>query len=281
MKKTFLERIFLFTAFLFLFSSGYGQKKGNLFIIGGGTRTPELMNELVRTADPAAGDYIVILTMATSVPEESYESIRSQLAGLCTNKITNFNFTKAEANEKVSWIDSVRNAKLIYVVGGDQNKFMEVVNGSALYSSLHEAYKNGATISGTSAGAAIMSQIMITGEEKDKENKNTFKEIRSNNVVTSEGMGFINKAIIDQHFIKRSRYNRLISVLADHPGKMVIGIDESTAIVVTGKKVRVVGESQVVVISNPKKLKITIKGRVSFKNARLSLFEAGDRFKLK
>lgn len=280
MKKNLFERFFLLTVFVFVLSSGYGQK-GSLFIIGGGERTPELMVELIKTANPSMNDYIVILTMATSVPEESYESTRSQLAKICNNKITNFNFNKAQANDQKVWIDSVRNAKLIYIVGGDQNKFMDVVRGSALYDAMHLAYKNGATISGTSAGAAVMSQIMITGEEKDKKNKDTFKEIRSDNVVTAQGMGFIDKAIIDQHFIKRSRYNRLLSVLADHPEKMVIGIDESTAIVVTGKKVNVVGESQVVVISKPKKLRILDKGKVAFKNARLSLFTAGDQFKLK
>lgn len=280
MKKTFLDKFILFTAFIFVLSSGYGQK-GSLFIIGGGERTPELLDDLIRTANPAESDYIVILTMATSVPEESFKSIQSQLSGVCKNLITGFNFSKTQANENKLWIDSVRNAKLIYIVGGDQNKFMDVVRGSTLYDAMHEAYKKGATISGTSAGAAIMSQIMITGEEKDKKNKDTFKEIRNDNVVTSEGMGFINKAIIDQHFIKRSRYNRLISVLADHPDKMVIGIDESTAIVVTGKKVRVVGESQVVVISKPKKMKISDKNKVAFKNARLSLLKSGDHFKLK
>lgn len=281
MKKNFLERFILLTGFIFALSSGYAQKKGSLFIIGGGERTPELLGELIRTANPVQSDYIVILTMATSVPEESYASIRAQLSSVWNNPITNFNFNKAQANEHKIWIDSVRNAKLIYVVGGDQNRFMDVVRGSALYDALHQAYNNGSTISGTSAGAAIMSQIMITGEEKDTTNKNSFRDIRSDNVVTTEGMGFIHRAIIDQHFIKRSRYNRLISVLADHPDKMVIGIDESTAIVVSGRKARVVGESQVVVISKPRKLKITVNGKVSFKNARLSLFEAGDRFKLK
>ena len=280
MKKNLFERFILITVFVFALSSVFGQK-GSLFIIGGGERTTELMEELIKTANPALSDYIVILTMATSVPDESFESIRSQLSGLCKNTITGFNFNKNQANDQQDWIDSVRNAKLIYIVGGDQNRFMDVVKGSKLYDAMHQAFKNGSTISGTSAGAAVMSEIMITGEEKDKKNKDTFKEIRSDNVVTTQGMGFINRAIIDQHFIKRSRYNRLISVLADHPDKMVIGIDESTAIVVSGKKVSVVGASQVVVISKPKKLKISDNGKVSFKNARLSLFSSGDHFKLK
>ncbi|MGN6533644.1 MAG: cyanophycinase [Ginsengibacter sp.] len=281
MKKKIIERGFLLTAFVFIMAGGYGQKKGNLFIIGGGERTPELMKELIITADPAAGDYFVVLTMATSEPEESYEFLYSQLSALCKNKITGFNFTKSQANDQTNWIDSVRHAKLIYIVGGDQNRFMDVVRGSALYHAMHDAYKNGATISGTSAGAAVMSQIMITGEEKDKTDKGGFKDIKKDNAVTAQGMGFIINAIVDQHFIKRSRFNRLLSVLSDHPDKMVIGIDESTAIIVTGNKVRVTGESGVVVISNPKKIRISGKGMVAFKNARLSLFTQGDHFKLK
>lgn len=281
MKKQFLKKIILLAVFVFAISCAFSQKRGSLFIIGGGERSPELLGELIKTADPSTSDYIVILTMATSVPEESYKFIRSQLSGICKNPITGFNFTKAQANDNEIWIDSVRHARLIYIVGGDQNRFMDVVRGSRLYDAMHQAFNNGATISGTSAGAAVMSKIMITGEERDKKDKDSFKEIKRDNAITSQGMGFITDAVIDQHFIKRSRYNRLLSVLADHPHKIVIGIDESTAIIVTGKKVSVVGESQVVVISKPEKLKISDKGTVSFKNARLSLFMAGDSFELK
>lgn len=279
MKSNYLRTVFLLTVFLFTVSVGYCQK-GSLFIIGGGSRPPELLKELIKTADPAPNDYIVVLAMATSLPQESFESIRTQLSGLCKNAITGFNFTKDQANTSKSWIDSVRHARLIYIVGGDQNKFMEVVRGSVLYGAMHQAYDNGATISGTSAGAAVMSEIMITGAERDSTDKNSFKEIKKDNVVTAQGMGFVRKAVIDQHFIKRSRYNRLISVLADHPDKMVIGIDESTAIIVKGDNVSVVGESQVIVISNPKAIKISDEDKVTFKEARLSLFARGDHFKL-
>lgn len=255
------------------------NSKGSLFIIGGGERTPELVNQLVETANLQPNDYIVILPMATGVPEESIAYFSSQISKVCNNKIASFNFNKAQADEHQSWIDSVKNARLIYITGGDQNKFMNIVKDTKLFTALHAAYNNGATISGTSAGAAIMSEIMITGSEKEKDNK--FSEIKNNNILTSTGMGFINTAIIDQHFIKRSRFNRLISVLADHPKKMVIGIDESTAIIVTGNKAKVVGESQVVVISKPKKLLFFNKNKVSFKDAKISLFSPNQTFKLK
>lgn len=281
MKKNLSKRFILLFAFVFTISFAYSQQKGNLFIIGGGERSAELMAELVKTANLGPADYMVILPMASGVPDESVESISKELSALSENHITSFNFNKAEANDRQSWIDSVRNARLIYITGGDQNRFMEVVRGTTLYDALHESFNKGATIAGTSAGAAVMSRIMITGEEKDKKDNSNFREIKSDNVVTSEGMGFITTAIIDQHFIRRSRYNRLLSLLTDHPDKMVIGIDEGTAIVVKGKQVSVTGESQVVVISSPKKLKKAGKDKVGFNKAVLALLISGDNFKLK
>lgn len=280
MKKDIFKRYALLLAFACTTSLGYGQK-GSLFIIGGGERSPALVKELVKTANLRSTDYIVILPMATSVPEESIALISAQLSEFCTNPVASFNFTKAQANDNQSWIDSVQHARLIYVTGGDQNKFMDIIGGSKLYEAMHSAYRNGATVSGTSAGAAIMSQIMITGAQKGDSDTGSFREIKGNSAVTSQGVGFLTSAIIDQHFIMRSRYNRLLSVLADHPDKMVIGIDESTAIIVTGKKAKVVGDSQVVVVSDPKNMHVYDKGKVAFRDARFSLFSHGQSFKLK
>lgn len=273
-RKSALLIAFVSTSFL-----SFGQNKGSLFIIGGGDRSPALVKQMVETAKLKPTNYIVVLPMATSIPEESVAYISGQLSAACNNKVTSFNFTRAQADNQQTWIDSVKNARFIFITGGDQNKFMDVVRGTKLYEALHQAFRNGATISGTSAGAAVMSQIMITGEEKGKSDKDSFREIKSNSVVTSSGMGFLTSAIIDQHFIIRSRYNRLLSALADHPDKTLIGIDEATAIIVTGKKVTVAGESQVVVVSKPKQLK---KGnKATFKNAALSLYSAGESFELK
>lgn len=275
------KKIFLVLCVILAVSFGYGQDRGSLFIIGGGERSGELMKDLIRTADLSPKDYIVVLLMSTTLPDQSYNAIRKQLSELCRNAITGFNFTREQADNDIQKLDSVRRARLIYVVGGNQNRFMDVVYGTRLYTAMHRAFGDGATIAGTSAGAAIMSEIMITGEEKDKDDKNAFREIRKDNVVTAAGMGFVRDAIIDQHFIRRSRYNRLLSALADHPSTTVIGIDEATAIIVKGKHVRVAGESQVVVVSNPGRLETFNGEKVAFVNAQLSLYKPGDQFELK
>lgn len=279
MRTYFNKKSALLSTLLFCTVLSFSQNKGSLFIIGGGDRSPALVKQMVETAKMKESDYIVVLPMATSIPEESVAYISGQLSAVCSNKIASFNFTRAQADNQTNWIDSVKHARFIFITGGDQNKFMAVVRGTKLYEALHQAYRNGATISGTSAGAAVMSQIMITGEQRGKSDSESFKEIKSNSVITSQGMGFLTSAIIDQHFIIRSRYNRLLSALADHPDKMLIGIDEATAIIVTGKKATVSGDSQVVVVSKPKQLK---KGnKATFKNAAISLYSAGESFELK
>jgi cyanophycinase len=281
MKKDLFKLYTVLVALIWTTGLSFGQNKGHLFIIGGGDRSPALMQELVQTAQLSATDYIVILPMATSIPEESIAYVSQQLSEHCQNRIASFNFTPEQANNRQDWIDSVQNARLIYVTGGDQNKFMDVVRGSKLYDALHHAYRHGATISGTSAGAAIMSQIMITGAQKGDDDSGTFREIKSDYAVTSEGMGFLTDVIIDQHFIMRSRYNRLLSLLSDYPDKIVVGIDEATAVVITGKHAKVVGESQVVVITKPKKVQKPAHGKVAFRDAKLSLLTHGQSFKLK
>src|SRR6185369_16866409 len=101
------------------------------------------------------------------------------------------------------------------------------------------------------------------------------------NIEITEGLGLIEHVIIDQHFIARSRYNRLISALHDYPGFLGIGIDESTAIIVDHKQIRVVGESQVLVFSTSSKMGNTSKGLITFSNLNIKGYIAGASFQLK
>ena len=88
-------------------------------------------------------------------------------------------------------------------------------------------------IAGTSAGAAVMGPVMITGDEiPPPEDEKSFSTILSDNVVTTPGLGFLPGTVVDQHFVARKRLNRLIAVCLEKPDLLGIGIDESTAILV-------------------------------------------------
>lgn len=274
------QLFFLLILFLPLLTiAQQSTRKGNLFIIGGGHRTEGINWQMIQTADLNKNDYIVVLPMASSEPDSSYYYFKSSIETLCGNAILNFNFTAKNVNN-ASMLDSLRRAKLIFIAGGDQSRFMKVVLNTPVYKTIHDAYNNGSTIAGTSAGAAVMSKHMITGNQLigDTTYHETFNKLVYNNIELEEGLGLLDSIIIDQHFIKRSRYNRLFSALAQYPNYTCIGIDESTAIIVHNHAIKVTGESEVIVLSHPQNLSITDKGLIRMKDADISIYTSGDSF---
>ncbi len=227
------------------------EPRGKLFIIGGGNRPAAMIQRMVQEAALDKGGYLIILPMASSEPDTSVFYISRQFMEQGVSDIAGFQFTKDEQATQ-SQLDSLQNAALIYITGGDQNRFMEIVAGTAVEQAIKACYSNGGMIAGTSAGAAVMSEKMITGNElKRTDYRETFRTIEANNIELGQGLGFITTAIVDQHFVWRSRHNRLITAIIEHPELIGIGIDEATAILVSGNTAEVVGESQVIIYENP------------------------------
>ncbi|WP_394774611.1 cyanophycinase [Flavobacterium sp.] len=273
------------TIVLFLLISCFVQgqtPKGKLFIIGGGDRSDELMKQVLSVAELSKKDYIVVLPMSSEQPDSSFIFFKTQMVKLTSNPIVMLNFNRETAQNK-TLADSVQKAKLIFITGGDQVRFMNVVQNTPVKTAIQKAYENGSTISGTSAGAAVMSEKMITGNQKlQKEYSGTFDNIRYNNLETSEGLGLLKTAIIDQHFLKRNRYNRLLSALVEFPALTGIGIDESTAIIVRNNQIEVAGESEIIVVKNPKGiLKAKKNNLISIENLQMSIYTAGQKFNIK
>ena len=95
-------------------------------------------------------------------------------------------------------------------------------------------------IGGTSAGAAVMSKVMITGTGDAKDGKVA--------PPLGEGLGLWSGAIVDQHFVKRGRETRLRAAIQAHPELLGVGIDESTFVIVKGNEFEVGGKSTVLVL---------------------------------
>lgn len=279
--KNYFKIILIFVLFLFSTSIQAQNPKGKLFIIGGGNRSDALMTQLISISDLEKKDFVVVLPMSSEEPDSAYIYFKEQFQKLTPHPIIMMNFDKNTANNK-TLTDSLQKAKLIFISGGDQTRFMNVVHNTPIYTAIHKAYQNGSTIAGTSAGAAVMSEKMITGNQKlEKEYSGTFDNIRYDNLETTEGLGLITNAIIDQHFLKRSRYNRLISAMVEFPNLTGIGIDESTAIIVYNNEIEVTGESEVIVLKNPKGVQKTKNNLISIKGLDMSIYNAGQKFKVK
>ncbi len=256
------------------------RAKGKLFIIGGGGRPDAMVDSLIRISGIGERGYMVVLPMSSGIPDTSayYSSLQFREMGV--NDIHTFNIQETESVSE-SRLDSLRGATLIYITGGDQRQFMEIVRNTKVHQAIKDAFLDGATVAGTSAGAAMMSRKMITGDElKHPEYTGDFRTIEADNMIIKPGLGLLEKVIIDQHFIRRMRMNRLLTVVLENPGFTGIGIDESTAILVEKNKARVIGESQVIVVRNSNEEVRRENGLLKGQGLSLSIFAEGDSFSL-
>jgi cyanophycinase len=254
------------------------KKSGKLFIIGGGDRTPELMRSMIQQAGLNTRDYIAVLPMAGEEPDSSFWYFQQDVPSSIT--CVNLNFSDVNRNVQ-SMTDSLKKAKLIFICGGDQNRFMQVVEDRKIASWIIDVYNNGGMIAGTSAGAAVMSDVMITGNQsKDTAYSATYALVESHNAIYSKGLGFIQNGIVDQHFVTRSRYNRLISALVDHPKLSYgLGVEEETAALIENDQCTVIGKGPIILMTPKKKIKMK-KETIDEAFFEMGIFGTGQRFRL-
>ena len=143
----------------------------------------------------------------------------------------------------------------------------------SLARAIRERFLQGATVGGTSAGAAVMSKIMLTADSRSS---------KFPTVDIGKGLGLCPEVIIDQHFFSRRRLNDLFLAVANHPEQVGIGIDECTAVIVHGRSFEVIGRSYIVVIDARNATTFgRKKGEVGpLGNVAVHWLRAGNRFDL-
>jgi len=223
--------------------------KGHLFIVGGGERDEPLMKRFVELAKGFGTGRIVVFTMASSVPLEVGPELVAEFRKYGVQDVVYYQLTRDEAMKAASAkiLDGV---SAIWFAGGDQARLTAALLDTPIHARMLELYAAGCLLGGTSAGAAVMSEVMITGDEKRTTDENlNWQTVEADNVVRVRGFGFVKNAIIDQHFLIRRRQNRLISLVLENPALLGAGIDEATAILVRPDgKWEILGESQVYVV---------------------------------
>ena len=224
---------------------------GSLFIIGGGLRSVSMMRAYIDLCGGVDAP-VVIVPFASTTPVEQGERMKQEMQSLGCTHVTVLDRTLASPS-----VDEVRSAAGIYFIGGDQSRLRDCLTGTSTLAAIRKAYERGAVVGGTSAGAAVMSRVMLSGNElqnpcvvspDEGDAIDAFSRIQLGNIETTEGFGFLEGCIVDQHFVQRKRENRLISVVLEHPDLLGIGIDESTAIIVAGGRFEVLGKSCVIVL---------------------------------
>ena len=213
---------------------------GTLVLIGGACDpTGEALGAFLRLSGALDGERIVGLTTASGEPAASaHDWLRSfERAGATNVEIPIVDRRDRAQDAKIA--DMFRDARAIFLGGGDQVHLVSTIDGSRVGRALREAYQNGAVICGTSAGAAALTETILAGGEPDE-----YGQMQEMHLGPGFGMlGF--RAVIDTHFSQRRRLQRLFMVVAQNPDLMGLGIDEDTAMVVRGHLAEVVGQGSV------------------------------------
>jgi cyanophycinase len=219
---------------------------GRLLIVGGGGLPPNLMDRFVELAGGVDNAKLVY------VPCEEQEQIGEvqstvELWKRMGVKNATFIHTKNRnrANEDEAFIEPLKEATGIWFGGGRQWNLADSYYGTKAHQLMRQCLERGGVIGGSSAGASIQAnylaratpienfQIMAPGYERG-------------------GLGFIQGVAIDQHFSQRNRFPDLVQLAKTYPQLLGIGIDESTAIEVSGSVAQVSGPGSVFFVDGAK-----------------------------
>lgn len=216
---------------------------GQLVIIGGAEDKEgncTILREFIRRAGGLDAK-IVVMTVATELYREVGDDYTHLFEKLGVEQVQVIHTLYREDADEERSLSAIEEATGVFFTGGDQSRITSILKETKLDNILHKRFAEELIIAGTSAGAAMMPEMMIVDGEAQT-------NPRLETVTLEPGMNFIPNVIIDQHFAQRGRLGRLISAVIQQPTFLGLGIDENTAIVVKDNEFEVVGEGAVSII---------------------------------
>jgi cyanophycinase len=242
----------------------HGPAKGSLVIVGGAMQDPAIVQRFIELAGGTEAPIVIIPTAGEA--DDEYHQFWSGLKQWRDNGARHLTVLhtrdRAVANSE-AFVKPIREARGVFFAGGRQWRLADSYLDTLTQKELAALLNRGGVIGGSSAGASILASFMVRGDTKSNE-----KMIGDHTV----GFGFLKNSAIDQHLLRRNRQFDMLEVIDKHPSLLGIGIDEDTAIVVSGDQFDVIGKSYVVIYSTKP---------VAGANGRFYFMGAGDRFNMK
>ena len=232
-------------------------RAGRLLVIGGAEDPDENeMHILPHLVEMAGGKdaRIVICSSPSEDPEDKVRTYGKLFEKLGVKEVIGAPITERTEAERPEYLEAVGRATAIFFTGGDQLRLTSLMAGTEFCETIRtRLYGDGLVVAGTSAGAAAMSSVMIIGGK----NEGT---VRREDVDLAPGLGYWRDVVVDTHFSQRGRTSRLMTIFAQNPQVMGVGIDENTALdCVPGEGFTVIGEGVVTLFD----------GRISHTNAAM------------
>jgi cyanophycinase len=186
-----------------------------------------------------------------------------------------------------AWVARVLAAQGVYFAGGAQERITDTLldetgRPTPVLDAIWQVYRRGGVVAGSSAGAAIMSTTMFRDAQDVLQVLKLGPQGLRQGKEIDRGLGFVGPAVfVDQHFLKRGRFGRMLPLMVRQGYKLGVGVDENTAAIFRGDTVEVVGYKGALVVdltdahSDPALPGFNVRG------ARLSYLDRGDRYDLK
>lgn len=262
MKRLIVACLLAFTAVLS--ATEHGPAKGTLVIVGGAMQDPAIVQRFIDLAGGPEAPIVIIPTAGEADDEyHEYWSGLKQWRDNGARRLTVLHTRDRKVADSETFVKPIREARGVFFAGGRQWRLADSYLNTLTHQELQKLLDRGGVVGGSSAGASILASFMVRGDTKSNE-----KMIGDHTV----GLGFLKNAAIDQHLLRRNRQFDMLEVIDKHPALLGIGIDEDTAIVVSGDQFDVIGKSYVVIYSNKP---------VAGANGRFYFMGAGDRFNMK
>lgn len=223
---------------------------------------------------------IEVITTASSIPAEVGENYLTAFGKMGCTDVHVMNIRNRDDARKIEFIDRIKKCDGVMLSGGDQLRLTTIFGGTEFLDILHERYHHGLVIAGTSAGAMAMSNTMIY------QGKSDLAHLKGEVKITT-GLAFMNNVIIDSHFDKRGRFNRLAQAVASNPSCTGIGLGEDTGVIVTnGNHLEVIGSGAVVIvdgkdINHSNITDVSMGTPISVENLRVNIMVHGNSYSVK
>jgi cyanophycinase len=210
--------------------------QGPVMPIGGAEETEPGGEILERFIDLAGGKKarIAIIPTASDDPQRSGEGYATLFREMGAKEADWLRVERREDANAEEALSLLREATGIYITGGDQARLVRLLVGTLVMECIRMRNADGVIVAGTSAGASILSALMMAGGTGVGGDSNE-SAARKGMVDVVAGFGLLQDIIIDQHFSQRGRLGRLLSVFAGTPGLIGLGLDEDTAVLIDRK----------------------------------------------
>lgn len=297
MRRLLLSSSLAWLALGWMASSAHAHS-GTLVIVGGGLQPDngEIFTAFLE-ARPESAPTIVIIPAASGEPQQSSNAFRNALiahgadpSAILSVELAMMDDPSTEEVDEANWrtnagnhaeIAKVERAGAIWFTGGDQSRITTLLldadgRESPMLSTIRHRLQAGAVIGGTSAGAAIMSDPMVTQGDSTAA---LLPGMAGEPLDLGRGLGFISDVLVDQHFGERARLGRLAVALTNErqPNRIGFGIDEDTAVVIdlADETARVAGSGYVTILDARAAVRST-DGRIAINGLQVGLGGSGD-----